>query len=111
VFASRGDLLASLDSTAKRLHRFSASGGRLTSALHELSEDVSHPPPRRGMVPDEEMRGKRLPSCGGIGMRRSAPPQLLPDRARTSAHDIFYGARRRDLCYTEEFEAWRTPQT
>jgi NAD(P)H-flavin reductase len=87
--------------------------GAVTSALHELSQGdvVGIRGPYGNWFPYEEMRGKRLLFVGGgIGMAplRSLLNFCLDRRSDYGHIDIFYGARTPgDLCYTEEFEAWR----
>ncbi len=88
--------------------------GALTSALHELAEGetVGIRGPYGNWFPYEVMRGKNLLFVGGgIGMAplRSLLNFCLDRRGDYGHIDIFYGARTPgDLCYTQEFEAWRS---
>lgn len=88
--------------------------GAVTAALHELEEGalVGVRGPYGNWFPTEAMRGKRLVFVGGgIGMAplRSLLTYCLDRRADYGHIDIFYGARTPgDLCYTEEFAAWRS---
>lgn len=88
--------------------------GSVTSALHELSEGeaVGIRGPYGNWFPYEAMQGKRLLFVGGgIGMAplRSLLNYCLDRRENYGHIDIFYGARTPgDLCYTKEFEAWRS---
>ena len=67
--------------------------------------------PYGNWFPHEEIRGKRLLFVGGgIGMAplRSLLNFCLDRRSDYGHIDIFYGARTPgDLCYTEEFDAWK----
>jgi NAD(P)H-flavin reductase len=88
--------------------------GALTSALHELSEGetVGIRGPYGNWFPYDMMQGKNLLFVGGgIGMAplRSLLNFCLDRRGDYGHIDIFYGARTPgDLCYTKEFEAWRS---
>jgi NAD(P)H-flavin reductase len=109
-----GEATFCLTSSPTRRRAGGQEGQRRHERAAQLSEGetVGIRGPYGNWFPHEELKGKRLVFVGGgIGMAplRSLLTFCLDRRADYGHIDIFYGARTpADLCYTYEFDAWRT---
>jgi NAD(P)H-flavin reductase len=101
--------------TRKEFLQFSVMRvGEVTTALHGLKvgDQLGVRAPLGNWFPFEEMKGKDIVFIGGgIGMAplRTLLLYMLDNREDYGDISIIYGARSpQDLCYTYEFEEWRS---